>query len=308
MKIGNYNSLLPTALSNPSSLRDADWEPFRHALAIIAGIVCLWFLSKFVWLLVPVPVSPVSPLSPSVLSYADRSQPQSDVDIAKIRSWNLFGAAGPKAREVAPEIAPAPVKVEIPLTTILVGILYSSNPDVARAILRHKTEEGRYAIGDDLPEGDIVVESIARDHIVVRRENGRRHTLNLYQEKTEIPTELRNPQQTVDNTDNPKIAKLVAKYRSEILNDTARLSYYLRFRPERRNGKLIGYRIRARRDLQNFRKLGFKNNDIIIGINGVILDNIAALASVHTILAGSGPYRFHLLRKKDTVDLSLSLP
>ena len=178
---------------------------------------------------------------------------------------------------------------------------------VARAILRHKNDEERYKVGDDLPEGDAVIESIEKDHVTVRR-GEELLTLRLFEKRADNSAKLGKARRTIDNSDNKRLNQLTSRYREQILKDTTQLTQYLRFAPVRRNGNLIGYRIRARRDIGNFRKLGFKNNDVVTGMNGIALDNLAALSQFHTELAGRGPFRFHLLRAKKRLDLVLGLP
>lgn len=309
MNLSEIESRLPPAFAAAFKREQLTrrWPQAHRSLMAACALVALWHAAGLAWLLLPTPKPTLLEVSPSALSYDDRRLQTAPIDIEKIRDWDLFGKVPQRTREEAAVDAIASAPQLQPLSTILVGLLYSSNIAVARAILRHKNKEDRYKVGDALPESNAVLESIQRDHVTVRR-GEELITMRLFEKRAGKPGKLGEAKRTIDNSGNKGLNQLTAKYRNEILGDVSQLSHYLRFSPVRRNGEMIGYRIRARRNISHFRKMGFKNNDVITGLNGISLDSIAALSRLHTELAGSGPFRFHLLRAKKRMDLVLGLP
>ena len=180
---------------------------------------------------------------------------------------------------------------ETRLALKLTGILASSDPDVARAIIEAKKKQDQYAVGDELPIDKVKVAKILHDRVVLDNK-GRYELLMLFDEdglsamKTGGSVENRanaalqaaravKPAQRpaapsrVDQRGNNQVTAVAENYRRRLYNNPQSLSDVVKISAVRKDGQLQGYRVSAGRARDQFESLGFKPNDIVTAVRRI---------------------------------------
>lgn len=207
------------------------------------------------------------------------SQPDSKsgrTDITRISQWHLFGDAKKIVAKPVAKVTEAP---DTRLNLKLRGVLASSDPVAARAIIADsKSKEDAYAVGDNLP-GNAVLREIYADRVILEY-RGRMETLRLPKDSLTGGAVARNQVSkargralrqagTADN------AVLLRQYRDALTNNPQSLMNLVSASPvnEKGTGKLKGYRIRPGKDRKLLGRFGLKSGDVVTGVNGVALNN-----------------------------------
>ena len=84
----------------------------------------------------------------------------------------------------------------------------------------------------------------------------------------------------------------LSNFRQEILKSPAKLMDVATPSPATENGAFIGFRVQPGKNRQIFRKIGLRANDIILSVNGIVLDD-----------ASKGAMALGELRQASSVDL-----
>jgi general secretion pathway protein C len=204
----------------------------------------------------------------------------------RIAGWQLFGA--PPA--AVPQ-APAPVEApETKLNLILRGLLHSADPQLARAIIAAGADEAQYGVGARLP-GNAELAAIHADRVILLH-RGRHETLRLPRDKLDatVATAPGTPASPPVRAERMDLAQL----RESALRDPTKLGEIIRVDPALEDGDLIGYRVGPGPNRQAFDQLGLRAGDVVIALNGVVLDD-----------AGKALDALNKLRDADQVSLTL---
>ena len=169
----------------------------------------------------------------------------------------------PEAKAIPPEKKPELVP---PLKIVLKGILYTTEPDQSASFITDETgKEGKYYLGDQIKDSQII--KIAKDRIVILRNNGQQETMYLRKEDNlmSLPTDKRWDG-IVKKIDESNYQIDPIRFREEIKN-LGMLLEILSPATTYIKGKPIGVQIGKlnKEELEN--QLGLKDNDIIIDIN-----------------------------------------
>jgi len=257
---------------------------------LIAGIALLlvlalsWQLSELVWKLVPAPELPARP-------QVDKSRPsgQSDQGLqgldaraSRIVAAELFGKLQRDTRR-----KPEPVK-EAPKSTLnykLRGIYYSEDKALASAIVQKGGGKSEYfRLGDEIDSG-IYIDRILPDHILISR-NGRLEKLELEKPKAKAGASRFVPARSTALPAAANASRVLKSYKRRYADNPLALAKRFQAIPVNENGRNIGYKLKALRGERLLQKLGLREDDVFVEVNGIGLDKpfqaLDALKSLST--------------------------
>lgn len=213
----------------------AQWS--TYGLNLLNGGLMLavaWLLASLTWqwLLPPEPA-----VLPVALSATEPAVPPQALPRA------LFGTPVAQA-------ATSQTLTGLPLT--LTGLLASSEPGAALAVIQYQGKQASYGEGDVLPIAGVRVRHIGVEGVVLAEPGG----LRL----------LNYPQQA------HRAAQVERKLASSVVQHPQQIFDYLSVSPVRdESNTLLGYRINPGRQPTLFGQLGFKPDDLAVAINGTDL-------------------------------------
>ncbi|AZZ96836.1 type II secretion system protein GspC [Pseudoalteromonas sp. R3] len=276
-------------------------------LVVYLAVVYIAFLfAKLFWLIWPVPQT--QPLPTQSQMYAQTS---AAVSSQTILGHNIFG----KANEKPVVEAPKPVISDAPETQLnvrLTGIVAVSQNDAAGlAIIESQGRQETYVVQDPVKGTRAKLAQVLPDRVILDV-SGRFETLML--DGIEFSRQVATPVQSrrTANRNQPKqisdkAREELKQRRDELLAEPGKLFDYIRISPERRNGQLVGYRLRPGKDPELFKKMGLKNNDLAIAINGFQLTDMKQAMSAMNELRNSTDANITIERDGQTVDVQFSL-
>jgi len=243
-------------------------QPYAQRLPALLNLLLVIFigfaLARLFWLLWPVEQSytPVgSAAGPAIAS-------KQAIKVDQIAAAYLFGEqkAEDAAAAASDEVIDAP---ETQLNLVLTGIVASKYGIDSRALIKDaKNEQKPYAVGDTVIN-NVKLHAIYNNRVILDR-SGRFETLTLEQEKEAKKAVARS---SSNNRVSRDVAQNLGEARNQILQDPSKAAQYLRIQPERRDGKLVGYRIYPGSDRSLFQKVGLRPGELVTAINGQSLDN-----------------------------------
>ena len=279
-----------------------------RAILLLAAVVALYFATLLFWQLVPVAV----PSEPVRLLPLQLRQParQTSAELLEaergLSQLYLFGKPGTKVADSRPKTPPALV----PLTLKLTGIVYASDLNKARAMISHSKDSGNYRIGDLMPGGQGVLENIEKGHIEIRR-GDQLDKLYLYSsDKEPVSSDSKPTTDRIidDRTQRRNVSKIAGQYLSQLHSNPVSLAETISFRPVKIKNKILGYRISALRNLNDFSTLGFQNNDVVTAVNGISLDSLVNINQIRQSLKNDSGINFEIKRQNQEVELKLLIP
>lgn len=213
----------------------APW-PARGLKLLNGGLMlaAAWLLASLTWQWLLPPDSAALPVA------APATQPA-----MQAQTWPsaLFGT--PVAQATTSQTLTA-----LPLT--LTGLLASSEPRAALAVIQYQGKQASYGEGDALPIAGVRVRHISSAGVVLAEPSG----LRL----------LSYPQQA------RRAAQVERKLASSVVQQPQQIFDYLSVSPVRdESNTLLGYRINPGRQPALFGQLGFKPDDLAVAINGADL-------------------------------------
>ncbi len=268
----------------------ADWLPRLAVLAQnrrLAALVTLALvlllaqaLASLTWTLLPVAEEGVGVTIPTGAAPAPVARPASArASALAIERLHLFGEAQKAAPKPVARVVDAP---DTRLNLKLRGVMASSNPAIARAIIADgKGREDAYAVDDQLP-GNAVLKEIHADRIILEY-RGRLETLRLPKEADILANGVggkravtggRRPVTAISSS-TADTGALLRQYRDALMTDPQSVMDLVRAEPvrDRATGKLKGYRIRPGRDRQLLSRFGLRAGDVVTSVNGITMDN-----------------------------------
>ena len=156
---------------------------------------------------------------------------------------------------------------------MLTGIVSSSYGHDSRALIKDaKNEQKPYAVGDSIID-NVKLHAIYHNRVILDR-SGRFETLTLEQEKNAATRKVASANRnSPPNRITGEVAQSLGEARQQILQDPSKAAQFLRIQPERRGGKIIGYRVYPGSDRSLFNKVGLRPGELVTAINGQPLDN-----------------------------------
>lgn len=182
-------------------------------------------------------------------------------ELNTLRQLNLFGKqATDKQAAVVVQNIDAP-KTRLRLT--LVGLVASSEPSRALAIIEYKGKQETYAIDDEIGSTNARLKQVNPDRVIIEYQ-GNLETLMLDGEEFSRESSQRPSHQTSTG----KAPRDLSNLRKTLLKNPASITDYVRISPVRKNGKLSGYRVNPGKNRELFKEVGLKPNDLAVSLNG----------------------------------------
>jgi len=261
-------------------------------LMIALGIV----VAKLMWLVITPKNKTTAFTQTNELSVA---KPKQKINYGKlIAKQHLFGVVevkkaavekAPKTVEDAPKVAPT--KLNLKLHGI---VAYRKSKGGFALISSSGGPQKVYGKGDELEEG-VTVSEIFSDKIVLDN-HGKPEDLLLPVNKASssnsrfsspdssgpggagmgLPDPIMNTKRPAPNSGAPDLAS----FREEMLANPIKLMSVARSSPAIVNGQFVGLRIQPGSRRKLFRKLGFRPNDIITEVNGIVIDDMSKGAMI----------------------------
>lgn len=242
------------------------WQPYVQRMPTLLNLILVVLIglaaARLFWLLWPVEREYVP------TGVASAATPAGDtVNVDQIAAANMFGDQQASASPDPSEVIDAP---ETQLNLVLTGIVASTQGRDSRALIKDdKNEQKPYAVGDSIIN-NVKLHAIYSNRVILDR-SGRFETLTLEQEKQARSALASKAPPRTQVT--PQVAQDLGQARQQILQDPSKASQYLRIQPERRDGKLVGYRVYPGSNREIFQKVGLRPGELVTAINGQPLDN-----------------------------------
>ncbi len=276
------------------------------AVSLLLVLLLAWQLSLLLWRLVPEPPLPAVKMSEPGSSMSDRSAsaPGLDQKIARIAAAELFGKAVDRSQP-----KPEPVK-EAPKSTLnykLRGIYYSEDKALASAILQKGSGKSQfYRLGDEIDNG-IYIDRILPDHILISR-NGRLEKLELEKPKARKGTSRASANRSPALPAPANATRVLQSYKRRYADNPLALAKRFQAIPVNRGGRNIGYKLKALRGERLLQKLGLREDDVFVEINGIGLDKPFQALDALKSLSTAENVSITVLRNgsRETLDFSLN--
>ncbi len=232
----------------------------------------------------------------------ERSMPkQYDWSVLLQQHW--FGKKPETTAQTTNKANTAPVldrntAPETRLKLDLKGTLFSTNPQLATAIIAGPDGKARvYRPERTLPSG-VVLDTVHPDKVVLRRQQGhdqQYETLKMKSKQTSLDSSIKK-------TNTPPLA--LGDIRSQVLRNPSDLGKWLRLKPMKTQGKFQGYMISPGRDKRLLAQLDLKTGDVITRINGIALTgNLQSLGALQK-LQTARELQLDLVRKGKPLSVS----
>lgn len=309
-------------------------------------VVLIWAvhsLASAFWLLFPSPQLEQPPLAPPP-TVSEAAESTANVDLAAIQDASLFGEGGEVAmvapqenKAVLPGIEQEAVDTSLNLT--LQGVIASSDPDTAQAIIAEGNNQALYKVGDKLPQGNNVTLVKVLEQRVILDNNGRYESLWLYSKEdaqrrssaapvvyddgTDEYGHVRPdegdtaidypPDQYDENTGGAVQETPEAEPEPEVhtlppsVAEVKSISEVVRFTAARGSSGLMGYRVQPGRNPELFEQAGLHAGDIVTAVNGISLDDPQQIRAVYQELQTATQAELSILRDGEPVSIHLSL-
>lgn len=255
-------------------------------VSVLLLIYIAWLLANITWKLFP------QPNAASINLRAASTVAANTVvaDITRITKLNLFGDFS-----AAPVVQVRPVE-EAPVTTLnlkLTGVVPSSEPHLAAAIIEKSGSQDVYGIDEKIEGTRAVVREIYPDRIIIEQ-SSRRETLmlegqeysalaadegspvdDIVQDEADVVDTPIEPEETEQANISGEEKEVLESLREDAFADPGKLVDYIKVSPVRRDGELVGYRLYPGKDPKLFQSVGLNAGDIAIEINGFDLTNLS---------------------------------
>lgn len=276
------------------------------AVSLLLVLLLAWQLSLLLWKLVPEPPLPAVKMTEPGPSASDRSAPALGLDqkIARIAAAELFGKAVDRSQP-----RPEPVK-EAPKSTLnykLRGIYYSEDKALASAILQKGGGKSQfYRLGDEIDNG-IYIDRILPDHILISR-NGRLEKLELEKPKARKGASRASASRSPALPAPANATRVLQSYKRRYADNPLALAKRFQAIPVNRDGRNIGYKLKALRGERLLQKLGLREDDVFVEVNGIGLDKPFQALDALKSLSTAENVSITVLRNgsRETLDFSLN--
>lgn len=293
---------------------DLPIKSVQKVLFAVLGLWLLYILAQLIWVALPAANS-TEQVNGEPVTDSRPGKPEEVVDIEALQALNLFGEAG-----AVPVIDNTPVIVEenieatkTRLNLTLEGIAMAPREAESVAIIVHQRKQEQYHIGDKLPAGNrVILAKVLTDHVILDN-NGSYESLWLYDEEKMLQQQTTRPKpvaaksNVTDKRNNRSVTSLAKDYKERLYKNPASLAEVLRISPAQRDGELIGYRVSAGRDRDQFAELGFQANDIVTSVNGISLDEPSNALEIYKLMRNAKEASFTLERNGEEMEIMVAL-
>ena len=314
-------------------------QKLSFVVSLLLVIYCAHVLSNIIWQMVPteqdkgrIVVAGGATGSNSASSASSRA------DLSQLLRLNIFGEenkAPAKPKPVVQTQSAPKTRLNVTLTGIVANNV-SSTSDTSVAIIESSSGQSTYGINDKIDGTQARVEQILIDRVILVV-SGRYETLMLdgIEYSTTVPSsadEMKDAtakaaasqikarpaaqRETKKETTEPKrmdrrgdteLSQTLREQREEMFSDPKKLMDYIRIRPFRQKGELMGYRLTPGKEPALFKQVGLKHNDLAVNINGYDLTDMQQALSVMKELRSMTEATITVMRDDSPVEIILAL-
>ncbi len=336
-----YSSLTLQSQRLGARLRQVPVQRWRWLCLLVVAIWIVHSLANGFWLLLPAPELESPPLT-APRAVADTATASGNIDLAALQELSLFGEGGaaepipkPEEQTMLPGIEQEAVDTSLNLQ--LQGVIASSDPDMASAIIAEGNNQALYKVGDTLPQGNNVRLVKVLDQRVILDNNGRYESLWLYSKED---ARLRaNASPDTDYTGEPEGPGYITPDAGDTAIDyppdpvgrpyaggseepapepevhtlppsateIKSISEVVRFTAARGSDGMTGYRLQPGRNRELFDQAGLKPGDVVTAVNGISLDDPQQIRAVYQELQTATQAELSILRDGEPVSIYISL-
>ena len=305
-------------------------------------LVLVWLahtLAQMLWLLIPDPKLPQARLGLNALVTEQGNAGWPSVDIAELRSLQVFGRVDQSA--LPEDVGASPQEttgiedeaVDTELSLVLRGIIGSNQDQGKRAIIADDSKQEIYAPGDELPvRGKVSLEKILPLRVILSN-NGRYESLWLYSDENlrqglaaqpplddrpgrswEGPEE-EGPEKIGEGSEPGSEEQPESMPEEEALEEASEqlgqrvgsqsLADVVSMSIHREEGKIVGYRIRPGRDRSLFDSFGLETGDLVKAVNGAQLSSPQRVMEIYRDLGDASSAS--LLIERDGQELTIDI-
>ncbi|MDC3332891.1 type II secretion system protein GspC [bacterium] len=292
-----------------AALQSLPVKVIQKAAFILLAVWLVIALSQLVWVLIP-DESPSNIVPAAVVPVVKSNS--STIDLDGLKALDVFGAAGLVAMSPIDDV-PASDDVDLDakrtrLDISLEGVANSSVPEEAVAIVVYQGKHEQYFLGDKLPvSGRVILAKVLSDHVIIDN-NGTYESVWLYEEgKLAISANKPSLKSTAGRSTSKKLTSTAERYRKKLYSNPQSLMNVVRVQAARKNNQMIGYRVRPGTDKELFDSFGFKPNDIVTSVNGIMLNEPSSNLKVYKLMRTAQEATFMIDRNGVSQEIVVSL-
>ncbi len=265
---------------------------------LVMTLAAAFTLAQLTWYLVPESDTVGAVTPPPVISVPAAAE--RGAALLEVAEMHLFGR--PQAGITT---AAAPIEApETRLNLTLRGVIASRELRAMAIVADPRGDERPYPVGAELPGGAVLVE-IHPDRVILRR-GGRYEALRLPRESgvtAARPAAAARPTAASAGT----VAVNLAEFRQQLLNNPADLGRLANVQPVMEAGTLKGYRIEPRQNAALLTQAGLRPGDVVVGVNGIPLNDAARMGDVLKQLSSAGRLDVEVERAGRTERIAIDL-
>ena len=205
-----------------------------------------------------------------------------------IADQHLFGLIkkAPVVKAAPPKVVKKPVVQAKKLNLKLFGIIAYKSKDGLALISSNGGTQKVFGKGDELDEKGVKVSEVFPDKVLIDNngtiqelflpkngaKNSRQSAKKVSQARM-VPTQVSKARTASTPKKRNQQSPDISGFRSEVMADPRKLMEIARATPAMVNGEFKGFRLQPGRQRKFFRQLGFQPNDILVEVNGIIVDS-----------------------------------
>jgi general secretion pathway protein C len=285
-------------------------QQINFILVALLALYLIAYAAELTWRFIPQAEIAALKEVRSPTSTQSNSGSNQRVNLSKLKQLNLFGdlTAEPVEEQTVTE---AP---ETRLNLSLNGLVASSNPAFAAAIIENKGVQNTYGIDEKIEGTNARLLEVFPDRVIIK--NGpRRETLMLdgvdfaaVQSSATKPTTQNSPEPVNRTPKRQVLSPEIAEETRELQKSPMGFTDYIAIFPHRPDGSLEGYRISPGKKPKLFKAAGFKAGDIVIEINGLDLTDPQQSLEAMSSLREAQSLQLTVNRSGETLTLYLDFP
>ena len=228
----------------------------------------------------------------------------SNINTGVLQQQHLFGEVL-RSKPVPKKSKKVSVAPKTKLNVTLVGVVAASDPDYSSAIIDYKGQQDSYFIDSKIEGTRASVSEIYEDRVILNVD-GLLQTLMLdgiEEDKGQKSTQSHKSARKGNNRSvNIKLD------RQELIKDPGKLTDYVRISPYRKDGEVLGYRLKPGKNAALFKEAGFERNDLAVELNGVDLTDTQQAFSLMKEFPTMKEISVTVERDGQLHELSLNIP
>lgn len=272
-------------------------------------LIIIYILALFSWSLWDY-IQPRQTIDINALANSNSTKQSSTLNIRQLTAFNLFGDTAATTNTTDNSQIDAPVTR---LKLKLRGVYSASEEDLAGAMIEAQNKQEVYRLGSKLPgAAGLKLHKIMSDRVIMSRD-GKFETLLIEdfgsknssgrssRSTSRAKTSFRNTDisdststNTIDKRNDDKLTRELVKLRENI-SDPQSLNKLLAVTPSLNDeDEFQGFRLSPGQNRALFGRLGLRNNDVLVMVNGISLDDPSSALSL-----------MEQIRTADEIDLKI---